>query len=85
MTRFIVQELHQLINFFLLNIDLTGNQLGSTLVNELQEEENELKQYIVQLENAEAARATLLSQLKDAVQEQVQLFMLIFQKCKCNW
>ncbi|TKY46357.1 Regulation of nuclear pre-mRNA domain-containing protein 1B [Spatholobus suberectus] len=47
-----------------------GNQLGSTLVNYLQEQENELKQYIVQLENAEASRAILLSQLKDALQEQ---------------
>ncbi|RDY10276.1 hypothetical protein CR513_05212, partial [Mucuna pruriens] len=47
-----------------------GNQLGSTLVNDLQEQEKELKQYIVQLENAEAARAILLSQLKDALQEQ---------------
>ncbi|KAL2646679.1 hypothetical protein AAZX31_05G077700 [Glycine max] len=52
------------------NILAQGNQLGSTLVNDLQEQENELKQYMVQLENAEAARATLLSQLKDALQEQ---------------
>ncbi|KAF1879579.1 hypothetical protein Lal_00033236 [Lupinus albus] len=47
-----------------------GNQLGSPLVNDLQEQENELKQYMMQLENGEAARATLLSQLKDAVHEQ---------------
>ncbi|KAL2335146.1 hypothetical protein Fmac_016359 [Flemingia macrophylla] len=47
-----------------------GNHLGSNLINNLQEQENKLKEYIVQLENAEAARATLLSQLKDALQEQ---------------
>ncbi|CAL5185621.1 unnamed protein product [Lathyrus oleraceus] len=47
-----------------------GNQLESTLVLDLQQQEKELKQYTVQLENAEAARATLLSQLKEALQEQ---------------
>ncbi|OIW06460.1 hypothetical protein TanjilG_05231 [Lupinus angustifolius] len=47
-----------------------GNQLGSTLVNDLEEQENELTRYMMQLENGEAARTTLLSQLKDALQEQ---------------
>ncbi|XP_027358485.1 regulation of nuclear pre-mRNA domain-containing protein 1B-like [Abrus precatorius] len=47
-----------------------GNQLGSTFVNDLQEQEEELKQYMVHLETAEADRASLLSQLKDALQEQ---------------
>ncbi|XP_020219467.1 regulation of nuclear pre-mRNA domain-containing protein 2 isoform X2 [Cajanus cajan] len=47
-----------------------GNQLGSTLVNDLHEMEKKLKQYMEQLENAEAARASLLSQLKHALQEQ---------------
>ncbi|KAE9590221.1 hypothetical protein Lalb_Chr21g0317331 [Lupinus albus] len=47
-----------------------GNQLGSTLVNDLEEQENELMQYMMQLENGEAARTTLLSQLKDALLEQ---------------
>ncbi|KAK7377966.1 hypothetical protein VNO80_03401 [Phaseolus coccineus] len=51
-----------------------GNQLGSTLVNDflndLQEQEKKLKQYMEQLENAEAARDSLLSQLKHALQEQ---------------
>ncbi|KAL3026641.1 hypothetical protein AAZX31_03G004600 [Glycine max] len=47
-----------------------GNQLGSTLVNDLQEREEKLKQYMEQLENAEAARDSLLSQLKHALQEQ---------------
>jgi len=57
-------------------LDITsGNQLGSTLVNDflndLQEQEKKLKQYMEQLENAEAARDSLLSQLKHALQEQV--------------
>ncbi|KAI4300987.1 hypothetical protein L6164_034308 [Bauhinia variegata] len=47
-----------------------GNQLGSTVLTDLQNQEKELQQYIEQLENAEAARASLLSQLKDALQEQ---------------
>ncbi|XP_014491265.1 regulation of nuclear pre-mRNA domain-containing protein 2 [Vigna radiata var. radiata] len=51
-----------------------GNQLGSTLVNDLlndlQEQEKKLKQYIEKLEKAEAARDSLLSQLKHALQEQ---------------
>ncbi|XP_058722625.1 uncharacterized protein LOC131594493 [Vicia villosa] len=47
-----------------------GNQPGPTLVHDLQQQEKELKQYMVQLENAKAARATLLSQLKEALQEQ---------------
>ncbi|XP_061348935.1 uncharacterized protein LOC133294297 [Gastrolobium bilobum] len=47
-----------------------GNQPGSTLVNDLQEQEKELKQYMEPLEKAEAARVSLLSQLKDALQEQ---------------
>lgn len=45
-------------------------------MNDLQEQEMKLKQYMEQLENAEAARASLLSQLKHALQEQVQLFLL---------
>ncbi|KAK7290711.1 hypothetical protein RIF29_05316 [Crotalaria pallida] len=47
-----------------------GNHLGSTLVNDLQEQEKELKKFVEQLENAETARDSLLSQLKDALQEQ---------------
>lgn len=61
-----------------LTLVASGNQLGSTLVNDLHEREMELKQYMEQLENAEAARASLLSQLKDALQEQVQLFLQIY-------
>lgn len=46
-------------------------------MNDLEEQEKELKQYMEQLENADTARASLLSQLKDALQEQVQLFLQI--------
>lgn len=53
----------------------SGSQPGSTLANELREREKELKQYMEQLENAEAARNSLLSQLKDALHEQVQAFL----------
>lgn len=49
-------------------------------MNDLQEQEEKLKQYMEQLENGEAARASLLSQLKHALQEQVQLFL---QVCLC--
>ncbi|XP_054783585.1 formin-like protein 20 isoform X1 [Prosopis cineraria] len=51
-------------------VDRLRNQLGSTLMNDLQDQEKELKQYILQLENAEAARDSLLSHLKDALLEQ---------------
>ncbi|KAJ7976477.1 regulation of nuclear pre-mRNA domain-containing protein 1B-like [Quillaja saponaria] len=47
-----------------------GNQLGSTLVNDLQEQEKELQQCIAKLENGEATRAALLSLLKEALHEQ---------------
>ena len=41
-------------------------------MHEIQEQENVLKQCVRQLENAEAIRASLVSQLKEALQEQVQ-------------
>lgn len=44
-------------------------------MNDLQEQEKELQQYMVQLDKSEAARASLLSQMKDALQEQVHLFL----------
>uniref|UniRef100_A0A1D1YW22 Regulation of nuclear pre-mRNA domain-containing protein 1B n=2 Tax=Anthurium amnicola TaxID=1678845 RepID=A0A1D1YW22_9ARAE len=47
-----------------------GSQDRSPLVNVLQEQEDILKHYIEQLENVEAARQGLISQLKEAVQEQ---------------
>ncbi|XP_057467707.1 uncharacterized protein LOC130757087 [Actinidia eriantha] len=47
-----------------------GNQDASVLADEILEQENVLKQCIEQLENAEASRAALVSQLKEAIQEQ---------------
>ncbi|TKY62810.1 Regulation of nuclear pre-mRNA domain-containing protein 1B [Spatholobus suberectus] len=52
------------------DVEIQWLKLGSTLVNDLQEQEKKLKQYMEQLENAVAARASLLSQLKHALQEQ---------------
>ncbi|KAG2687481.1 hypothetical protein I3760_09G053000 [Carya illinoinensis] len=48
-----------------------GNQQGSAVVDELQEQEGILKQYVGQLESAEATRASLISQLREALQDQV--------------
>ncbi|KAG2687489.1 hypothetical protein I3760_09G053000 [Carya illinoinensis] len=47
-----------------------GNQQGSAVVDELQEQEGILKQYVGQLESAEATRASLISQLREALQDQ---------------
>ncbi|XP_010055253.2 regulation of nuclear pre-mRNA domain-containing protein 1A [Eucalyptus grandis] len=47
-----------------------GSQQGSALVDDLQEQEDIIKQCISQLENSEATRATLISQLRDALHEQ---------------
>ncbi|PSS15776.1 Regulation of nuclear pre-mRNA domain-containing protein [Actinidia chinensis var. chinensis] len=47
-----------------------GNQDASVLADEILEQENVLKQCIGQLENAEASRAALVSQLQEAIQEQ---------------
>ncbi|XVF30689.1 hypothetical protein REPUB_Repub16aG0079700 [Reevesia pubescens] len=47
-----------------------GNQNGSALLDELQQRENGLQQCIDQLENIETTRATLIFQLKEALQEQ---------------
>ncbi|KAG5556108.1 hypothetical protein RHGRI_006659 [Rhododendron griersonianum] len=50
-----------------------GNQQGSLLIDEIQEQENILEQCVSQLENAEASRGALVSQLKEAIQEQSRL------------
>ncbi|XP_056177522.1 uncharacterized protein LOC115674855 isoform X1 [Syzygium oleosum] len=47
-----------------------GSQQGSALVEHLQDQENIIKQCISQLENSEATRATLISQLREALHEQ---------------
>ncbi|KAH9605694.1 hypothetical protein KSS87_015531, partial [Heliosperma pusillum] len=48
-----------------------GIQLGSGTLDEIQEQEDVLEQCIRQLECAEATRVSLISLLKDALQEQV--------------
>ncbi|XAR48345.1 hypothetical protein NMG60_11031144 [Bertholletia excelsa] len=52
------------------NTSAQGNQQGLALVEEMQEQENVLKQCVKQLENAEVTRVALVSQLKQALQEQ---------------
>ncbi|XWS64945.1 hypothetical protein CRYUN_Cryun05aG0047900 [Craigia yunnanensis] len=54
-----------------------GNQNGSALLDELQQQENVLQQCIEQLENIETTRAALLFQLKEALQEQESKLELI--------
>lgn len=50
----------------------SGNQQGSALVDDVQDQENVLLQCIHQLENAEATRAALVCQLKEALCDQVK-------------
>ncbi|XP_042514104.1 regulation of nuclear pre-mRNA domain-containing protein 2-like isoform X2 [Macadamia integrifolia] len=54
-----------------------GNQQGPTLANELQEQDNVLRQCIKQLESVEATRAALVAQLKEALQDQESKLELI--------
>ncbi|KAK0583793.1 hypothetical protein LWI29_003128 [Acer saccharum] len=52
------------------NAPAQGNQHGSALVDQLQEQENVLQQCVGQLEIAETMRAALVFQLKEALQDQ---------------
>ncbi|KAK8628184.1 hypothetical protein V6N13_063894 [Hibiscus sabdariffa] len=54
-----------------------GNQNGSALLDELQQQENALQQCVEQLENMETTRAALIFQLKEALQEQESKLELI--------
>lgn len=54
-----------------------GNQQASTFVDELQVQENVLQQCVGKLESAEATRAILISQLKEALQDQESKLDLI--------
>ncbi|CAL8168351.1 unnamed protein product [Prunus armeniaca] len=47
-----------------------GTQQGSTLLDDLKEQEDLLNQSVGQLENVEATRSALVSQLKEALQDQ---------------
>ena len=48
------------------------------LAKELEEEENVLKQFIEKLKSIEASRVALVSQLREALNEQVQDYTLFF-------
>ncbi|XP_012492427.1 uncharacterized protein LOC105804378 [Gossypium raimondii] len=54
-----------------------GNQNGSALLDELQLQENALRQCVEQLESIETTRAALIFQLKEALQEQESKLELI--------
>ncbi|KAK8589904.1 hypothetical protein V6N13_088709 [Hibiscus sabdariffa] len=54
-----------------------GNQNGSALLDELQQQENTLRQCVEQLENIETTRAALIFQLKEALKEQESKLELI--------
>ncbi|XP_038990868.1 regulation of nuclear pre-mRNA domain-containing protein 1A-like [Hibiscus syriacus] len=54
-----------------------GNQNGSALLHELEQQENAVQQCIEQLENVETTRAALIFQLKEALQEQESKLELI--------
>lgn len=59
---------------------LSGTHQGSTLLDDLKEQEDVLNQSVGQLENVEATRSALVSQLKEALQDQV-IFFLLFHLC----
>ncbi|CAA2983896.1 Hypothetical predicted protein [Olea europaea subsp. europaea] len=59
------------------NISSQGNLRGSDLVDKIQEQENTVLQCVRQLENAEAIRVALVSQLKEALEDQESKLMLI--------
>ncbi|XP_022853877.1 regulation of nuclear pre-mRNA domain-containing protein 1A-like, partial [Olea europaea var. sylvestris] len=59
------------------NISSQGNLQGSDLVDKIQEQENTVLQCVRQLENAEAIRVALVSQLKEALEDQESKLMLI--------
>jgi regulator of Ty1 transposition protein 103 len=58
----------------------SGNQQEPVIVDELQDQENVLKQCVEQLESVEATRATLISQLKEALHDQVWFHFLLCHK-----
>lgn len=56
---------------------IQGNQQEPVIEDELQDQENVLKQCVEQLESAEATRATLISQLREALQDQESKLELV--------
>lgn len=53
----------------------SGNQQGSPLINDLQEQETILRQCTEQLESVELARSSLIALLKEALKEQVLIVL----------
>lgn len=66
---------------------LVGDPRRETLANELQEEEAVLKQCLEKLKVVEANRASLVSQLKEALHEQVSLcyFYILYHSACCRF
>ncbi|KAK4412734.1 Regulation of nuclear pre-domain-containing protein 1B [Sesamum alatum] len=60
-----------------LNVSSQGNLPGSDVVDNIQQQENMLQQWISQLENFEAIRVALISQLREALQDQESKVELI--------
>ncbi|KAL2482948.1 ENTH/VHS family protein [Forsythia ovata] len=59
------------------NVSSQGNLQGSDFVDKILEQENTLQQCVRQLENAEAIRVALVSQLKEALEDQESKLALI--------
>ncbi|KAI3444229.1 hypothetical protein Pfo_000894 [Paulownia fortunei] len=59
------------------NVSSQGNLLGSDVVGNIQKQENMLQQCISQLEKIEAIRVALISQLREALQDQESKLELI--------
>ncbi|KAH9771047.1 CID domain-containing protein [Citrus sinensis] len=62
------------------NTPSQGNQHGSALVDQLQEQENVLQECVRQMESAETTRAALVYQLKEALHDQESKLELIRTK-----
>lgn len=59
------------------NISSHGTPQGSEMADKIQEQENVLQQCVTQLENSEASRVALISQLMEAVQDEESKLELI--------
>ena len=62
---------HSPLDYVYLGFEWAGHIQNSTLQDELQEQETILRQCIEQLGNSETKLAAMVSQMKEALQEQV--------------
>lgn len=63
----------------------SGNLNGSDLVDNLERQENVIKECIDELEKSEAVRVAFVSQLREALQDQVRLnFVQVFSSIICE-